>query len=361
MSLVKKPAMTPRKLAATRRNQKLSHGPATAAGRERIHAAHLRHGFYSRAEGVALRALGENPEDFKDLLQRLIQTWSPADALQEELIKRLARALWRMGRADRMQEGLALRQAHAANRGRQAHFAERLVSLSVTSAGLQSLAGKVAQPGYATTSADLKLMEHLRQIELKETAELPLALFEQLRKPGSGDAESEEGVPEPDSDAKISRVMTRVRSIFGLPPISEAEIRANRLKEESAAGGALASGGAEESQQAAGAAAEGGDEAPAAAPPAEDPERAKVRQFLAFFLERLAVAYQDRCHGCMVEAVDGPSAYDRAAELAPTSPQTGILLRIEEASFRQVWRLTNLLVKMKHEALESESLETPAA
>jgi hypothetical protein len=47
MSLVKKPTMTPRKLAAVRRNARLSRGPATPEGRERIRAAHLVHGFYN--------------------------------------------------------------------------------------------------------------------------------------------------------------------------------------------------------------------------------------------------------------------------------------------------------------------------
>jgi len=45
MSLIKKHEVTEKQLAANRRNQRLSHGPVTAEGRERIRAAHLRHGF----------------------------------------------------------------------------------------------------------------------------------------------------------------------------------------------------------------------------------------------------------------------------------------------------------------------------
>jgi hypothetical protein len=36
MSLVKKPEMTEKKVAANRRNESLSHGPATAEGKARI-------------------------------------------------------------------------------------------------------------------------------------------------------------------------------------------------------------------------------------------------------------------------------------------------------------------------------------
>ena len=89
MSLVKKPEMTEKKLAANRRNRRLAHGPATAEGRERIRAAHLRHGFYSSAEEVALRALGEDPAQFQELMHGLWEQFNPVGSLQEGLVIRL--------------------------------------------------------------------------------------------------------------------------------------------------------------------------------------------------------------------------------------------------------------------------------
>jgi hypothetical protein len=59
MSLRKKPKSTAQGSAASRANGKRSRGPATRAGRERIRDANLRHAFYSQAEVMALRALGE--------------------------------------------------------------------------------------------------------------------------------------------------------------------------------------------------------------------------------------------------------------------------------------------------------------
>ena len=69
MSLVKKPVITEEKLAANRRNWGLSQVPATPEGRERIGAAHLRQGLYAKAQEPALRALGEDPAEFEELLQ----------------------------------------------------------------------------------------------------------------------------------------------------------------------------------------------------------------------------------------------------------------------------------------------------
>ena len=132
MSLVKSPRMTEKKLAAIRRNQKLSHGPATAESRERIRATHLRHGFYAQAEEVALRALGEEPAEFQELLEGIWEKWNPTDALQEKLVTRLARAVWRLDRSDRMQEGYALRQARDANLTREDRLHGQMMRLKIT-------------------------------------------------------------------------------------------------------------------------------------------------------------------------------------------------------------------------------------
>ncbi len=71
---LRKPAtMTEKKLAANRSNARLSHGPATAAGRERIAAAHLRHGRYSESQDTAFRCWDEDPAEYEDLLEGFYQ------------------------------------------------------------------------------------------------------------------------------------------------------------------------------------------------------------------------------------------------------------------------------------------------
>ena len=100
MSLMKKREMTEKQLASVRQNQRLSHGPVTAEGRQRIRAAHLLHGFYAQAEEVALRTLGEDPAQFQELLEAFWEEWNPTGGLQEALVIDLARCTWLMNRAD---------------------------------------------------------------------------------------------------------------------------------------------------------------------------------------------------------------------------------------------------------------------
>ena len=211
MSLVKSPQMTEKKLAANRRNQKLSHGPVTDERRERIRAALLRFGFNAQAEEIAMRALGEEPAHFQELLEGLWEEWNPAGASQEGVVIRLARALWLMNRADRMQEGYAVRQAQEVNSGRQDRLHAQMMRLKMTEERLRRLAQSVEREHYVTTHADLEMMKNLHQEgELKDMGEIALALFYQLQAPGTG--EDGDG---PRREARRALVK-KIKEIFGI-------------------------------------------------------------------------------------------------------------------------------------------------
>ena len=137
MSLVKSPRMTEKKVAANQRNQKLAHDSVTDERRERIRAALLRFGFNAQAEEMAMRALGEDPAHFQELLEGLWEEWNPAGGLQEGVVIRLARAMWLMNRADRMQEGYAVRQAQDVNSGRQDRLHAQMMRLKITADSLR--------------------------------------------------------------------------------------------------------------------------------------------------------------------------------------------------------------------------------
>jgi len=210
MALNKKRELTEKQLASVRQNQKLSHGPVTAEGRERIRAAHLRHGFYAQAEEVALRTLGEDPAQFEDLLEGLWETYDPTNAAQEGLVIRLARAMWLMNRADRIQEGYAVRQATEVSSGREDRVHAQMMRLKMTEERLKRLAESVAHKHYITTREDLEKMKNLHQEgNLKEMGEMALALFYQLQPPGTG----EDGL---DPHETARDVVRSIKEIFGI-------------------------------------------------------------------------------------------------------------------------------------------------
>ena len=119
------------------------------------------------------------------------------------MVIRLARATWLMNRADRMQEGYAVRQAQDVSSGREDRLHAQMMRLKMTEERLRRLAQSVAREHYVTTPADLEKMKNLHQEgELKEMGEIALALFYQLQAPGTG----EDGI---DPEEKARRVVAQ--------------------------------------------------------------------------------------------------------------------------------------------------------
>jgi hypothetical protein len=346
--------MTEKKLAAVRRNLKLSHTPG---GRERLRAALLRHGYDLQAEEVAMRALGENPAHFQDLLEALWEEWNPSGGLQEGLVIQLAQATWLMNRAIRMQEGYAVRQAQDVNSGRADRLHAKMMRLTMTAETLGRLVQSVAQKHYVTPGEDLEKMKNLHQEGvLKDMGEIALALFYQLQAPGTGeDGETEE--------EKTRRVMNKVRGIFGLSPLKEEEEEV--LVPDPGQQSPQASGDGDENQQVAqGGVAPDFSPAPAdlsvVAPQPEERDerypkitaaewqaRERPRHLLEHILTRQVEACEAQRQTLLKESVKGLSPYERAAEIAPTHPDAPRMRKLQDSCFREIRRVTNLLLKLK--------------
>ena len=81
MSLVKSPAMTPRKLAAMRANGRQSGGPRTCAGKDRSMLNALKHGRYSRAFRGNLLKAREDVALYDWIYARFCETFQPAASI----------------------------------------------------------------------------------------------------------------------------------------------------------------------------------------------------------------------------------------------------------------------------------------
>jgi hypothetical protein len=369
MSLIKKRPMTEKQPAAVRQNQKLSHGPATDEGRERIRAAHLRHGFYARAEEVAMRAVGEDPARYQELVEGFWETYQPADAVQEGLVIRLARCTWLQERADRMQEGYAVRLAQEVNVGREDRLHVRMIRLKMTVERLRRLVESVAREHYVTTPADLEKMKNLHQEgELKDMGEIALALFYQLQPPGTG----EDGV---DPNEMSRRALIEIKEIFGLnsdhPPRPRVGPYSGQPEESSPNTQSGAAPGFSSTQRNhsphAAQAPEAG--APQAAEndklypnitPSEWEARERPRQLLENILTRQAEICEAQRKAVLKESLASPSPYERAAEIAPTHPNALLMRRMQESYFREIQRITNLLLKLKRYARKMEAFKKAA-
>jgi hypothetical protein len=93
-------SLAPARAAAARRNGALSHGPKTAAGKARSARNALKHGLCAE-EFVVLH--DEDEQAFAALQASLLEELAPQGALQRFLAGRIARAAWRLERAERIE------------------------------------------------------------------------------------------------------------------------------------------------------------------------------------------------------------------------------------------------------------------
>jgi hypothetical protein len=287
MSLIKRKT-TEKVLAANRANARRSHGPATPAGKARTAAANLRHGYYSQSAEAALAALGEDPAEFERRLESLMATWQPADALEEGLVMRLARALWRMERFDRIQESLAvthLERASEFKKVREAHVGLALIERMEL---LKDLFGAVCMEKESSVGPqELKLLEQAYHGLLQGKAKEILPLLLRLPKPGTA------GVPHPE----------------GMALAELGEIRV-----------------------------------------AEGEERETARQDLVDLLVPEIESLERRILEPKEEPDPTRARFAQDELLAGAQTRTALIIRGEESNLRQVWRLTNLLLRIKKAA-----------
>jgi len=154
MSLIHKQEMTEANLAAKRANGSLTHGPVTGEGMANSAAANLRHGFYSKAPNGALTALGEDPQEFTDLMNSLRNNL--AEGLEGELVERVGHVLWRMKRAQRMQDGLARKRIQAAKDFLQVNTGPQRLLAHENLERYEDLAGALARRGNRPTPAEIR-------------------------------------------------------------------------------------------------------------------------------------------------------------------------------------------------------------
>src|ERR1035441_6793506 len=231
-----------------------------------------------------------------------------------------------------MQEGYAVRQAKDVSLTREDRLHVQMMRLKMTADSLRLLVQSVARENYVTTSADLEMMKNLHQEgESKDMGEIALALFYQLQPPG----EQAEGGRGSDPEANVRRVMAKSRDIFGLST-SEADLERIIVPDSSPP---------QEGQQDA-----------AAAEAAEWEARERARQLLENILKRQVELCEAQRKATLKESLAGPSPYERAAEIAPTHPNARLMRRMQDSNFREVRRVTNLLLKIKRHQRRLEAL-----
>jgi hypothetical protein len=102
-------AISPKKLAANRRNAQLSTGPRTEEGKRLSRPNALKHGILARALLITKGEGAESSTEFDELLDGLRIDLAPIGMLEEMLVEKVAVCLWRQKRALKCEAGMVRR------------------------------------------------------------------------------------------------------------------------------------------------------------------------------------------------------------------------------------------------------------
>jgi hypothetical protein len=194
---------------------------------------------------------------------------------------------------------------------------------------------------------------------LKDMGEIVLALFYELQAPGTG----ADGI---DRDEMSRRALVRIKEIFGLhsdtPPVPKVVFNASQPPDCQPGAGATGQGVAPAptqpppvSQRDAGPTAWEQEKRYPSITPAEWEARERPRQLLENILTRQMESCAAQRKAILKESVKGPSPYERAAEIAPTHANAMLMRRMQDSYFREVRRVTNLLLKMKRRERKAQA------
>jgi hypothetical protein len=292
MAIVKSPVVTPEKLAANQANGRQSRGPVSLEGLERCRESSVRHGFYAKRSGEALRALGEDPDELERLLESLRATWQPSDEFQERLVERLGRAMWRLERSDRVQDSIAVKQVREVHRELAFQIDKGLQGYDNKLAGLEELAEAVRDERFVAGSQAFAAFNIAFGEQLEGRAVEILTFLYKLLDPKGPHLDA----PSPDPELPIATGADRAEG---------RELVASLLREEIKA-----------------------------------VTRARQRDREAW------LAYN--------------APYYRDSAIPPSAQRAGAVFRMEETSFRQIAKFTELLLRLKAKEAKDKAAEAEA-
>ena len=313
MSLINPHTLTEEGRTARRRNGGRSRGAVTPEGKERSRAVNLKHGLYSKEKKQALLALGEDPADLADLIAGSYQQWEPPNRQQADLVERMAHLEWRMNRAARREENLQARHLEKVAADRREKTL-RLRYHNQDQTGWLSLAYSYAlrRDFYATPGCIARFQQAFAG-EMQWRLEQILDLLHRLREPAHLPAPAATLPPEATTDAGWEEFLAM-----------EAE--------------------------------EDVDEVPRPdIPIAEGEERDGLREDLCRLAKQEREAVDSVWEPFFAQYLAPMTLAERDEAVMTIEGKLDSLRREEESCLRQLWRLTNLLLKIRKEKQEREA------
>ena len=312
MSLINPHTLTAEGRTARRRNGGRSRGAVTPEGKERSRAVNLKHGLYSKEKKQALLALGEDPADLADLIAGCYQQWEPTNRQEGDLVEQMAQAQWCKRRAARREENLQARHLEKVAADRREKTLRLRYHNQDQTCWLSLAYSYALRPDFYATPRRIAQFHKAFAGEMQPQLEAILDLLQRLREPAT------------------------LPPAVALPPGAATDADWER-------------------SQALDAEADVEDVPPPDIPIAEGEERSELREELCRLAKQELESIDAVWEPFFAQYLAPMTLAERDEAVMAIEGKLERLRREEESCLRQLWRLTNLLLKMRKEKQEREA------
>jgi predicted HAD superfamily Cof-like phosphohydrolase len=145
--------------------------------------AEFRQKFLTESRLGFLMALGEEPKEYQQMMESLLEDLQPRQGLESHLVEQMGETFWRMRRAQRVRDGLALRSIQSKVQGEEMMAtmqASRVIDLVEPFERLQAA---LARRGQGPTAAEIAEFVKARKGDSSRPTQEFITLLKSLNEP----------------------------------------------------------------------------------------------------------------------------------------------------------------------------------
>ena len=177
------PEMTGEKTHEQEVNAPSAAGATTPEAEVTPAVADFRQGFFTEARYDLLLALGEEPKDYQRMMESLLEDLQPRQGLESHLVEQMGETFWRMRRAQRMRDGLALKSIQRKVQGETMVASMQASKAFEALEPFERLKEALSPRGPGPTAAEIDAFVKTRKGDSSEEMQEFILLLKSLKEP----------------------------------------------------------------------------------------------------------------------------------------------------------------------------------
>jgi hypothetical protein len=158
-------------------------GPSAAEPEANSAAANFRRGLCPESQADLLMALGEEPQDYRRMMASLLEDLEPRAGLESQLVEQMGETFWRMRRAQRMRDGLALKSIQAKLEAEMMTATKHASQALELLEPFEQLEQALSRRGGGPTAAEIDAFVHSRKRDSSQPMREFIILLQSLKVP----------------------------------------------------------------------------------------------------------------------------------------------------------------------------------